>query len=177
MSLKLLLNTWNTIITKNNKLDNNDKIDNNVKEIILRLSNSGNIKVRSLGNELLDKYKNKKERQVINNNINQLILEIADIGTSKKTTKLNISENNYQILIKKKQTNIISEEEKKILDKALFIKVCNCVKKKLSQNTAKWLLGEINSDIDNIPYNPYAICTSSIYNKRGFKREKSFKKC
>ena len=69
---------------------------------------------------------------------------------SKRSMKLNMSENNYRKLLSKKR---LSKNQKKTLDKALHIKYCKCIKDlKYKQN------------------NPaaYGICANSVYKNRGY---------
>ena len=72
-------------------------------------------------------------------------------------------ESKYKELVKKRKEGAISHKEHIILEKALHVKFCHCIKKLYLQNI-------INQEFfDKEPkYNPYAICTSSLYKKRYF---------
>ena len=69
---------------------------------------------------------------------------------SKRSMKLNMSENNYRKLLSKKR---LSKNQKKTLDKALHIKYCKCIK-----------------DLKYGQKNPaaYGICANSVYKNRGY---------
>ena len=75
-----------------------------------------------------------------------------------------IGKKRYTNLIHKKRTKKrMTKKERRQLDHALFINYCKCIKKlKYSK--------EYEEGIE------YPICSSSIYNKRGFKPPKDIKK-
>lgn len=75
-----------------------------------------------------------------------------------------INKNKYYRLIKKYQNDNINDEENKILQEYLNIKYCKCLKKIFMKN----LLNEVIFQNDK-QINQYAICMSSIYNKRNIK--------
>ena len=66
-----------------------------------------------------------------------------------KSLKMSISEDTYKKLLSKKR---LSKKEKKILDKELYLKYCNCIKglKYGQKNPAA-----------------YGICANSVYKNRG----------
>ena len=177
--VKILLNTWRDTVNEPVRGEPPDMVysDNITKQIITRMLNSGNNQVKQLGKELDKLYKNKASSVRVKTRIYTLVKNIADDGSPNNHTKLEISETKYKKLVSERKQGIISDLDNQLLEKALFTKVCHCVKKRLSNETAKWLLGDIDKDLDNLPYNPYAVCTSSIYNKRGFTRDTSFSKC
>jgi hypothetical protein len=82
----------------------------------------------------------------------------------KKKSPINISEKKYKDLIRQKKTGTLSKSDSQLLNESLHIKLCHCIKKLYIKNL-------INKEFFNTPikYNPYAICTSSVYNKRGLK--------
>ena len=155
------------------KFNNIKKESNLVTELIARLESSSQKNLNSLGNELRISYQ--KNPFDISKKIYFLIKSIQ--LETQYTNVYKISKRKYKKLILKRQEGNISQEDNKILEEALFSKVCNCVQKKLSQSTADWLIGKWSGNVDNPPYNPYAICTSSIYNDRNFSRNKSFSEC
>ena len=75
-----------------------------------------------------------------------------------------IGKKKYKNLIRKKKTKKrMTQKDKKELDHALFINYCKCIKKlKYSK--------EYEEGIE------YPICSSSIYNNRGFRPPKNIKK-
>lgn len=74
---------------------------------------------------------------------------------------IKMSEKKYKELIKKNTEKNISKNEKTELDEALNSKFCHCVKKIYLKNKFAKIFTEKEPQ-----YNPYAICTASIYNKR-----------
>jgi len=82
-----------------------------------------------------------------------------------KKSPINITEAKYKRLIKerKKERPNINIRDNILLDNALHIKFCHCIKKLYLKNI-------IRQEFSNIKgkYNPYAICTSSIYKNRDF---------
>ena len=171
---KLLIRNW-----RNSDSDSDSDSYNNTltQEIINKLKNSSNKEVSKLGNQLAISHRENSKK--INRKIYRLVEQLETTGSSSQHTTLNISDSNYKELVKQRQSGNISRDENKVLEVALFAKVCNCVKKRLSQSTAQWLLGKMpeNVELDDLPYNPYAICSHSIYNSRGFRRTKSFSDC
>lgn len=145
--------------------------------IIVRLKNSSNKNVAKIGIELEKDYKKKHYKRKISSLIYNLVRKISDSGNIKKHIKLSIPDSKYQQLIVLKKKGLISLKDSKLLDKLLFNKVCHCVNKRINRMTADWLLGKEKEYEYNQKNNPYAICTYSIYNRRGFKRNLSFKKC
>ena len=69
-----------------------------------------------------------------------------------------ISNKKYKELLDKKQNNIITEDENNTLLEALNCKYCYCVKKLYLKNLFIEYITNKKPE-----YNPYAICTSSIY--------------
>jgi len=82
-----------------------------------------------------------------------------------KNASIDISEKEYKrLILLKKQDLIVNPIDKNILDKAMHIKLCHCIKKLYIKDII------VQNFINKNPkYNPYAICTSSIYNKRNIK--------
>ena len=177
--VKILLNTWKD--TNDETLEGisqETSYPNNIAEqIITRMLNSGNNQVKQLGKELDMLYKNKASSERVKRRIFTLVKNIAEDGSPNNHTKLEISETKYKKLVSERKQGIINDIDNQLLEKTLFAKVCHCVKKRLSNETAKWILGDIDNELDNLPYNPYAVCTISIYNKRGFTRNISFSRC
>ena len=73
----------------------------------------------------------------------------------------------YKSLLVKEKNKTILPSEKIILDEALNVKYCSCIRRLYLKNIF----------IENIleeeaKYNPYAICMSSIYKNRGIKPHK-----
>lgn len=77
-----------------------------------------------------------------------------------------LSKTKYEDYLKKRKTKKkLNKKQNKDLDHALFINYCKCIKY-LKYN------GKVDKGLE------YPICTSSIYNKRGFKSPKNIKmKC
>ena len=72
-----------------------------------------------------------------------------------------ITENKYKNLLKKEKNNTITNREKLLLDEALNVKYCHCIKKLYLKNIF------LENILEKRPkYNPYAICMSSIYKNR-----------
>lgn len=69
----------------------------------------------------------------------------------------------YASLIEKKKKNLLTDEEKVILDDQLHIKFCKCIKKLYLQN----LYNKMFFQKEPV-YNQYAVCTNSIYKNRDF---------
>jgi len=73
----------------------------------------------------------------------------------RKTMKLTISENKYKHLVSlRKSKKKMSSKNKKLLDDALYVKYCKCLKE--FEFTRKDVRG-------------YPICMNSVYKNRGFK--------
>ncbi len=171
---KLLVKNYEKVISDTSEKNKNYYTSNISQQIINRMIHSRNTQVSEIGQQLKIKYN--REPKKVNRILYHLVSNLDQIKD--KHTKLDITEEEYKKLIKKKKKGTINKDNDKILEKALFTKVCHCVKKKLSIQTAKWLLGEFdNISIEKLPYNAYAVCTYSIYNQRGFKRSKSFQDC
>jgi len=87
---------------------------------------------------------------------------------------INISIKKYKSLIEKRQDNpgSLTDRENYELDFALNRKYCNCVEKVKYKRKSKSRRGSRRNKRNN----PYAICTSSVYIKRGFRIPKTARK-
>ena len=84
---------------------------------------------------------------------------------SLKKSKILSKKKYEEFLTKKKKRKKLTKKQNKDLDHTLFIKYCKCIK-------------NLKYDKKGEPGAEYAICTSSIYNKRGFTPPKNIKmKC
>jgi len=150
----------------------------NIKEVakILGLSPTGTH--RSICNRIYNHLLNFKENEAVeyflskfDKNSNDFCTALTDslyelfkrpsLGGIKSPIKL--SEKKYKNLIIKRKKSKISKSDKIKLDKALHIKFCHCIKKLYIKNTIQQAF--FNTEPK---YNPYAICTSSIYKNRDF---------
>ena len=69
----------------------------------------------------------------------------------------------YDNLIEKKKNNLLTVDEKVILDDQLHVKFCRCIKKLYLKNLYHKMF------LQKEPvYNQYAVCTNSIYKNRDF---------
>ena len=76
----------------------------------------------------------------------------------KRTLSVKISDKKYRTLLSKRRSKKkMSIRDKKLLDDALYTKYCMCLRKLESKGKSKKKI------------NPFAICMSSIYLKRGYK--------
>jgi len=76
----------------------------------------------------------------------------------RRTLSVKISEKKYRSLLSQRRSKKkMSLKDKKILDDALYTKYCMCLRKLESKGKSKKKV------------NPFAICMSSIYLKRGYK--------
>jgi len=83
---------------------------------------------------------------------------MAQKKTKRRKLKLSISEKKYkQLVTHRKSKKKMSSKDKKLLDKALYVKYCKCLKK-----------FEIKKDKRGYP-----ICMNSVYKNRGFKPRKN----
>lgn len=80
-----------------------------------------------------------------------------------------ITEKLYNNLIQKQKKGSINDDEKDILDKAMYIKLCHCTKKMMLQD----LFQEKVLSKKSKKRNNYAICTNSVYNQRSMKAPKN----
>ena len=79
--------------------------------------------------------------------------------TRRKKLKLSISEKKYKQLIQQRRSKKkMTSKDRKILDEALYVKYCKCLKK--FEFTRKDKRG-------------YPICMNSVYKNRGFKPPKN----
>lgn len=151
----------------------NKNLDYNINQIIdiFKLENSGNtdINCKNIYRFLKNKYSKKKNLEAFfikypnydNSICNILIKSVYQLFIEpnlQEKSKLPISEKNYKNLLKKYRSKTISRDESNLLDKCLHIKLCRCIKKIYIKNLIE--------DVKNQKYNPYALCTSSIYKKR-----------
>ena len=83
---------------------------------------------------------------------------------SLKKSKI-LSKKKYEEYLEKRKKKKLTKKQNKDLDHTLFIKYCKCIK-------------NLKYDKKVEPGSEYPICTSSIYNKRGFTPPKNIKmKC
>ena len=163
----------------------NKNLEYNINQIIdiFKIENSGNTNqnCKNIYRFLKKKYSNEKimidffiKYPNYDSNIcNILVKSVYELFIEPnliEKSKLPISEKKYQTLLKKYRLKTISKDESNLLDKCLHIKLCRCIKKIYIKN--------IIEDIKNQKYNPYALCTSSIYNKRSIKApSRAVRKC
>jgi hypothetical protein len=89
------------------------------------------------------------------------LYELFSPSSLPEKSPITITKEEYIDLLEKKKENDITFEENEILDEALNVKYCHCVKKLYLKNLfKKYILDE------EIKYSPYAICMSSIYKNR-----------
>lgn len=110
----------------------------------------------------LEKF-NPSDKDFCNTLINTLY-ELFHPSDMKLHSPIKISKKQYKSLVdKRKAGKRMSKEENKLLDEALYIKFCHCIKKLYIKNVIDYQF--FNKELK---YNPYAICTSSIYKNRDF---------
>jgi hypothetical protein len=92
--------------------------------------------------------------------------------TKKKRISLKYSLNNsdYNKYIQRRKKNKLSKKNKKKLEKELSKRYIKCVNKLKKSNLKKTKKRRSKKSKNNYAY---AICTSAIYNSRGFKRPKN----
>lgn len=93
--------------------------------------------------------RSKKLSKRIKRRTNVRIKKKTNVRSKMKSLKMNINEDSYQKLLGKKR---LSKSERKKLDRALFVKYCNCIK------SLKY--GDKNPAA-------YGICANSVYKNRG----------
>lgn len=112
----------------------------------------------------LSKFYNGETKKI---NFCQLLIdslyELFYPSDMEKDSPILITENKYKELIEKKKNDDLTEQDSSTLDEAMHIKLCHCIKKIYIKNIIDT---EFFEKIRTL--NPYAICTSSIYKKRGF---------
>ena len=97
----------------------------------------------------------KKDNQSICKFLVQVLYNLFSPNEFPKKAPIRMSSKKYKELLKKNKNKLITKEEKEILDSALNIKYCHCVKKLYLKNLF------IENILDEEPtYNPYAICMS-----------------
>jgi len=91
---------------------------------------------------------------------------------------INISIKKYKLLIEKRQDNpgSLTDRENYELDFALNRKYCNCVEKVKYKSRKLKKSKSRRGSRSNKGNNPYAICTSSVFIKRGFRIPKTARK-
>lgn len=137
-------------------------------DIMRRLLDSKNTQIRRVGRQMYRHYtrSTKYSREAICHRILQFMKELREGPVSfTESAPTDISSARYRQLIKMRQDRRIQEgsREWKQLEDALLAKVCHCFQKQLRKDLASVLLGQGGSE-----YNPAAICTSAVYNNRGF---------
>tara|TARA_Y100000385_G_scaffold291708_1_gene371544 strand:- start:2841 stop:3410 length:570 start_codon:yes stop_codon:yes gene_type:complete len=93
-----------------------------------------------------------------------LIDSLYELFIPSNISKSSINDKKYKDLIKQKQEGTIKSGDNQLLENNLYSKLCKCIKKIYIKNM-------IEQEFFNKKnkYNRYAVCTNSIYNKRGFK--------
>jgi len=126
------------------------------------------LKKKAKTNKVIDNLlKSSHSQKAVCSYLVEILYSLFNPKNLPKKAPILISEKVYKELIQKEKDNTISPSETIILDEALNIKYCFCIKKLYLKNIF----------IENIleeetKYNPYAICMSSIYKKRGIKPPK-----
>ena len=94
--------------------------------------------------------------------ITKIIKNILYPNQFPRESPIPISEQLYEkLLLMKKKKILNNETEKYLVKKSLHTKICHCIKKVLITDKFKKEVLNISSK-----YNPYAVCTSSIYKDR-----------
>jgi hypothetical protein len=97
--------------------------------------------------------------------ITKIIKNILYPNNFPKESPIPISEQLYEKLLLMKEKKILNDKTQKfLLDQSLHAKICHCVKNLLI--TDKFKKEVLNQSTE---YNPYAICTSSVYKDRNIK--------
>lgn len=104
------------------------------------------------------------DRDTMCNILVNSLYELFSPNSVPKKAPIQISQEEYMSLIKKKKEEDITYEENETLDEALNCKYCHCVKKLYLKNQFQLFIKE-----EEPKYNPYAICMSSIYKNRDIK--------
>lgn len=94
-----------------------------------------------------------------------LIDALYELFNPSNVTESSLPYKRYKKLIQERQDGTITEGNNHLLERMLYLKLCRCIKQIYIKNI-------INQEFFNkspLKYNKYAVCTSSIYNKRGFK--------
>ena len=99
---------------------------------------------------------------------NVLIDALYELFNPSNISQTSLSIKKYKKLIQERQEGIISDSDKQLLEQVLYLKLCRCIKHIYIKNI-------INQEFfgKSTKYNRYALCTSSIYNNRGFKAPSS----
>lgn len=163
----------------NNQVDNlvtdrGERTLNNIcYDVINRLNTSNNRRARRVGREMFQylvtgKVENREKMEI---RILRFLKEIQNGPNNvfSRHTPLQISTERYRELIELRKRGSLREgsDEWNQLEDALFAKVCHCVQKQLRRDLTQLLMSNTLKEKDVNNY--YAICTDSIYNKRGFK--------
>lgn len=90
-----------------------------------------------------------------------LINSLKNILINNNLTRLNITEEEYKGLLLKMRKGLLTLKEKHILDEALNQKYCYCTRNIYVRNIWSDKLNTKSA------YNPYQVCTASIYKNRG----------
>lgn len=96
---------------------------------------------------------------------NLLIDALYELFNPSNITEISLPYKKYKKLIEERQDGTITEGNNKLLEQILYLKLCRCIKKIYIKN----IIDQEFFNKSPSKYNRYAICTSSVYNKRGFK--------
>jgi hypothetical protein len=141
-------------------------------DVIRRLTESNNSQIRRVAREMYRHYttSDKRRRARVVNRIHNFLIELREGPSSfPLSTPLQISSTRYRELINLRKRGELREgsNDWNQLEEALLAKVCHCVQKQLRKDLTQALLSTNVGTVD-AKYNPFAICTSAVYNKRGF---------
>ena len=142
-------------------------------DVIRRLTESNNPQIRRVATEMYQHYSSsdRRRRTRVINRIHDFLIELREgPSTFPQSTPLSISSTKYRELINLRKRGQLREgsNDWNQLEEALLAKVCHCVQKQLRKDLTQALLSTSVGSVD-AKYNPFAICTSAVYNKRGFK--------
>tara|TARA_B100001093_G_C26657635_1_gene940345 strand:- start:201 stop:782 length:582 start_codon:yes stop_codon:yes gene_type:complete len=121
-------------------------------------------KTNKIINQLLQKSKSEK---ALCKFLVEILYSLFNPSELPKKAPILISDKKYKELIQKHKTNNLKKDESEILEEALNVKYCFCIKKLYLKNIFMENIVEKKPE-----YNPYAICMSSIYKNRSIKPPK-----
>ena len=104
------------------------------------------------------------DRETMCNILVNSLYELFSPNKLPKKAPIQMEEEEYKELVKKKKEDDITYEQNEKLEEALNCKYCHCVKKLYLKNQFQLFINE-----EEPKYNPYAICMSSIYKNRDIK--------
>lgn len=167
-------NSVNIVVNKKSK---NKNYNINAVSKILGIDTGGNynqqcdkiidfLQSKRRTNEIIDNIltQTQDNREELCDILVSALYELFSPVTLPEKAPINISKEEYNRLIKnRKDGTELSFEENEILEEALNVKYCHCVKKLYLKNQfKKFILDE------DTPYSPYGICMASIYKNRQF---------